>query len=232
MLCLVLLLALIALAAQDYSTFFASIVNAAPEQTVVGLAVLKTAIPHCDVFVTPEAGPLLVQALVRQFNLPDLVGDDVKAETILCDQAKSQEVMTWAQVEAVAAAAAAEEAEAVATAKEAEAVAAAEDAKAQGAAPEVRRAIVYLCYTRCCSLSQTLSNGMLVVWPELDVVASAHSERKTKQRLRCLGTSPDQCSFLLQLSQARDHPYCMRALAPKGTAYFRKTTHGSLRMLR
>ena len=121
-LCLFLLIALMARSAQDYMAFFETVVNADPELTVNGLAVLKTAIPHFDVFVTPAAGLPLVKALVAAFELPTpdkLIGDDKEAAETLRLQAESQVEMTPEEL--------------------AEFVAALEDAEAQGEAMQVRQ---------------------------------------------------------------------------------------------
>lgn len=91
--------------AQDFTGLLAAFVaNTSAENTVKGLAVLKTAIPHFNVWVTQEAGLPLFHGLARRFTLPEIVGGDPESENVLKKQSDSQVEMTMAEVMAVIAA--------------------------------------------------------------------------------------------------------------------------------
>lgn len=64
------------------------------ERTIAGLALLKGALAHFDIFVAASTNANFVQALVHRFSLPSLAGEDCVSLCNLWMQAESQKVTT------------------------------------------------------------------------------------------------------------------------------------------
>lgn len=83
---------------QDYTRFLASATETPAERTTTGLAVHQAGLPHFDILVTDDVDVLVFCTLGAYFGLPEPVGTDSVALTILQNRTTSQFVTTAEQL--------------------------------------------------------------------------------------------------------------------------------------